>query len=117
MWGAQHLLSSAEQAQSEPACLPLELRRGLPPRLVFGHHLQADAEAPCVKPPAGRHQCRACLTSIGLPCTSTCKLGQASTWLTLVVSIRPYATQRGSSTAWNAWMSPRPGCSAILGAA
>ncbi|KAK9839615.1 hypothetical protein WJX81_001019 [Elliptochloris bilobata] len=39
----QHMLSAAEQAQSEPICLPLELRRGLPPGFVNNYGLQVDA--------------------------------------------------------------------------
>lgn len=44
--GAQHLLAGAEAAQAEPACLPLQLRRGLPPGFLYEHGLQVDAAGP-----------------------------------------------------------------------
>lgn len=44
--GAQHLLAGAEAAQAEPACLPLQLRRGLPPGFLYEYGLQVDAAGP-----------------------------------------------------------------------
>ncbi|DBA73237.1 hypothetical protein WJX77_009828 [Trebouxia sp. C0004] len=39
---AQAMLHSAMQGQEEPVCLPLSLRRGLPPGFLYSHGYQAD---------------------------------------------------------------------------
>ncbi|KAL0045819.1 hypothetical protein WJX82_005646 [Trebouxia sp. C0006] len=49
---AQAVLHSAMQGQEEPLCLPLSLRRGLPPGFLYSHGYQADKMRDLRKRPA-----------------------------------------------------------------